>query len=730
MPTFAELLRKRLENIFNIFLFLPYYFNVEAHLKNLFSPWKRIVAVKTERGFSFSDYFERLSTNLISRAIGFLLRLGVIFSYLIVLAVYILAVAPLWFLFALFTLPFAYLLQQIFLPSQKKAKAKAAFVSSHLLEEQNRLEVEKWFEKNWQKKLQQQDIYSLDNLLSVPPIGRDWGYGFTPTLDQFCQELTADLGYKSVLIGRDKEVEMIERALVKSYEANAILVGEEGVGRRTIIEGLAQKIFEGRTSPLLQNMRVLELNMEKVLASRNSYEEKVALLQELLQEASLAKNIILVIPDFHKYCNQSLLGDFSAVWEKYGKTPYVKFLAVTTPFYYEQVIYQNDKVQRLFNKIVVEEISGSKALDILEDKVLLFEARYGLVIPYETLVNVVKRSQYYITNIPFPEKAISLLDEACVYAKEAGEKVVSSELVDNVLSQKTKVPIGKLSEEQKHKLSALEKLLGQEIYGQDEVVKEVAKAFRRAFIEEKRKKPRATFLFLGPTGVGKTETAKLLAKIFFGSKNNLIRFDMSYYQEKHALTDLTGSFESKNPGLLASRIRENPYAVLLIDEIEKAHRDLLNIFLTLLDEGYLLDGFGERIDCKNLIVIATSNAGAKEILSWVKDGLRGNVLERRVRELVEERGIFTPEFLNRFDKVLVFEPLTKEVAYKIASKVAAAVSAEYFAEKKLKVELKDEELAAWVNESFDISHGARDIERAVREKIADKIAGKILSKIA
>lgn len=726
MLKFTGILRKKLRNVFNVFLFLPYYFNVETHFKSLFSPWKGIVAVKRERGFSLEGYIQRLSTNLISRAIGFILRIGVVSAYFVVLAVYILVVVPLWLSLAFLSTPFSYLFQQVFLPSKKKDKEKELFIKNHLSDEKNRSEVEKWFEKNWQKRLLQQDIYSLDNLLSVSPIGRDWVYGFTPELDQFCRDLSSGFSYKSVLIGRDEELQAIERALVKSYEANAILVGEEGVGKHTIIYGLARKIYEGKTIPLLQNMRVLELNMEKVLASKATYEEKASLLEDLLKEASLAKNIILVLDEFHKYCSESFSGDFSGVWEKYGKTPYVKFLAVTTPFYYEQVIYQNDKIQLLFNKITVEEIKADKALDILEDKALLFESKYHLNIPYETLVNVIKRSQYYITHIPFPEKAITLLDEVCVYAKEEGEVVVSSELVDRVLSQKTKVPIGKLTTEEKIKLSNLEKLLEQEIYGQEKVVKEVATAFRRAYIEKKRKKPIATFLFLGPTGVGKTETAKVLAKIFFGSKDNLIRFDMSYYQEKRALEDLIGSFENKNPGLLAARIREKPYAVLLIDEIEKAHHDLLNIFLTLLDEGYLLDGFGERVDCKNLIVIATSNAGALEVLDWVKQGVVEDMLEAKIRDLVEKRGIFSPEFLNRFDKLLVFQPLTKEVAYQIARKVAKSVLADYLEEKAVKIELKDIELKQWIDESFDPARGARDIDRVVREKIADKAAKEIL----
>ncbi len=714
-------------NIINVFLFLPYYFNVSNHLKHLFSPWKRIVSDKRGKGFSFQELAERLSTDLVSRSIGFILRLSLLLSYLVVLGFFVLFGAPVWTLLNIVLWPLTFMVSEFRRPEQRSVDEKKRFLDRHLLEEKNRAEVEAWFEDYYTAKLKREDAFSLENLLQTPPLGRDWTSGFTPTLDDYSTDLTSPVSYKNILLDREEEVKAIEQALAKTYEANAILVGDEGVGKHTIVDGVASKFYEGRVIPPLANSRLLELNMEKVLAARTGYEEKTAFLEELLEEAARAKNIVLVISDFHKYVTNSLAGDFSSVFEKHASRPLVKILAITTPFYYEQLVFRNDKLRPLFNKVQVEEIKPLKALLILESKALVLESHYGLTIPYETLKQVIKRSQFYITYIPFPEKAITLLDEACVSAKDRGLTEVMPSLVDEVVSRKTHIPVGALNKDTKKKLLELEHILSRVIYGQDHALNEVARSVRRAFIEEGRKKPLVSLMFMGPTGVGKTETAKALAKVFFGSQERMLRFDMSFYQDRQSLADLIGSFESQTPGLLAGKIRENPYAVLLIDEIEKAPPDILNIFLTLLDEGYLVDGFGEKVDCKNLIVVATSNAGSTEIQKWVEEGRNHVELEKLTRDYVLDAGVFTPEFLNRFDKVLVYEPLTLRTALQIGYKVSERVVREYLEQKGINIQVTNDELRYLIENSFNPVSGAREIERVIRENLADRLAAKVLS---
>lgn len=722
-----SIFQKKLIGLVNLIYFLPYYFNVANHLKNLLTPWKRIIPIKKNKGFSFEDLIENWSTGLVSRGIGFFARSAVLIAFLFAISFYLWLVVPIWIIVAIITTPINYLISLFIIPSVEKEKHKRQFISHRAQDLKNKEAVSLWFSRAYEKRLSEADWFSLSNLFITPPIGRDWTYGFTPTLEDYVIDLSAIPSYRSGLLDRKEEVKQIELILSKDSESNIILVGDEGVGKRTLVEGFAKRLFEGKIAPNLQNWRILELNMEKILAGKANFSERATYLEELLLEAGAAKNIILVIFDFHKYCSDSLQGDYSAIWEKFGRTSSVKFIAVTAPFYFQQIIFQNQRIQRLFTKLEVHEVSKDKALFILQDKALKFENLYKVKITFEALLSAINRSAYYITNIPFPEKAITLLDDACILTRDEKNWQVVPEAIDLALARKTNIPVGKLNDETKEKLVSLETILSQKILGQSSAIFEVAKALRRAFIEEGRKKPRATFLFLGPTGVGKTETAKQLAQMFFGKGDSVLRFDMSFYQQKEAVTELIGSFENKNPGLLATKIRENPYGVLLIDEIEKASHDLLNIFLTLLDEGYLVDGWGEKIDCKNLFVVATSNAGSKEIQAFLKEKTHDyKELEGYVRETVISKGLFTPEFLNRFDKVLVFEPLNLETAIEIGTGIASGLSKKYLEEKQKNIVLQKNEIEELIKNNFLPENGAREIERVIHEAITEKLSKEIL----
>lgn len=719
--SFVGIIFNQWQALANLYRFLPHYFNVKTHLLHLFSPWKRLVGSRKEKGFSWGDYLNVISMNMVSSSIGFMMRSLVLFLFFLT-ALGLLILTPIWLLLGFFIAPFQYLLSQLYPHEARKNRLKKRFIMDHALEPENTSNVANWFDQAYEAQQQANNSFSLTNLLSIPAIGRDWHYGFTPTLEDFSDDLTSPLTYKTILLDREEEIAKIELAFAKSQNANVLLVGTEGVGKHTIVDGLAKRIYAGKARTILTNYRLIELNMEKVLSTKPSYEEKVAFLEELLNEASIAKNIIVVITDFHKYITSNLVGDFSSVWAKFASLPKVRLLGITTPFYFEQLIFRNDKLQSLFNKVLVEEPSQSKVLPIILEKALLLEKHYRLIITYEAVLQVINRCQYYVTHIPFPEKAINLLDEVCLKAKDK----VTPELVDEVLQEKTKLPVGKLGDHLKHKLLNLEELLSEKISGQDAAIAEIGKAIRRSYIEERRKKPLVSLLFLGPTGVGKTETAKQLAKIFFNNSENLLRFDMSFYQNKQDLEDLLGSLSRQESGLLASAIREKPYSVLLIDEIEKAHKDILNVFLTLLDEGYLVDGYGVRVDAKNLMVIATSNALSKQVLGWVQEGKNLAVIETLVREQVIEQEIFTPEWLNRFDKLLIFAPLSLKAAYEIGYKIARKVIQEYLERKKVQIVVTPEELKSWIEGAYKLESGAREIDRVIRENLANKISDFLL----
>jgi len=675
------------EALINIFIFLPYFFSVSTLLKTLFQPWKNLIVKKTFVGFSFSDWANRFAFNIISRSIGAIMRLFIIAFYFILQTMSMIVLPFIALSFFLFT-PIFYLFSLTQKTVQEEKDIfKKRFIENHLINNENLSQVEKWFEEYYKQHIRKMTWWKLQNLFSYPPLARDWAVGYTPILDQYTVDLATPsyLHHIKNIVDRKKEITEIEQILTKSVESNVIVVGEEGVGKHTIIDALAKKIYLGKTNTTLMYRRILKMNMEKVLGEKN--------FEDLLKEAEQAKNIILFIDNIDKYV------DLTNSIEKFTKSNLIQVIGVTTPSAYQNFVYSNEKINRIFNKVDVYEISFEEAENILLDAVYSFELLYDVFIPYETIKEVVEKSEFYLTSIPFPEKAVDLLDSACVYAKQ---KIVTPEIINIVLTEKTHIPTT-ISKQIKEKLLNLETLLFSKIIQQDEAVKKLSSALRRSFLLiGKRKKPLASFLFLGPTGVGKTETAKAIADVFFsndidvqtGHAPSLLRFDMSEFQSKYDIPKLIG--DSNDPGLLTSAIRKQGYGVLLLDEVEKADRDLINIFLTITDEGYFIDGLGKKVDCKNLVIIATSNA--------------------------QSENVFSLEFLNRFDGIIKFESLNRESINILAKKIIAKISLDIFKLYKVKVFVSEKTIDLVSKKGFDPKFGARNLERTIRDEIEDKIA--------
>ena len=709
-------LKNFIEATINIFIFLPYFFSVLTLLKTLFYPWKNLVSQKTKRGFYFNDWLERLSFDFISRLIGFFMRLSVISFYFLIQIVYVIIIPIIFILYCL-SIPFSYL-RYLFEKTdlEKENLLKNKFINEHLLKLENYEKVNQWFHHYYADLHFGSKWWRLTNLLTFPPLARDWAIGFTPLLDQYVDDLTSPTYQNKIksAYDREKEIDQIERILSKSEEANVVIVGEEGVGKHTIVDSLAKRIYEGKVNNILAYKRVLKLNLEKILNQTTDHKQRENFLEKLLAEATQAKSVVLLIENFDKYIASGADRiDLTIPIEKYAKTNKLQIIAISQPFFYQKFIFSNSKINRLFEKVDVYEIKKDEAEKLLLDKALGFEKRYKLLIPYETIKNTIDKSDYFITYIPFPEKAIVLLDSACVFlsqgrasvveersGKTAEVKKVMPEVIDKVLSEATHIPTS-LTDQMKVKLVNLENLLSFKVIQQVEAVTKLASALRRSFLlMGKRKKPLASFLFLGPTGVGKTETAKAISQIFFGSEKYLIRFDMSSYQSKLDINNLIGSIENGNPGLLTSAIRQNPYGVLLLDEFEKADKDLINIFLTVLDEGYFTDGAGKRVDCKNLVIIATSNA--------------------------KDENVFSPELLNRFDGVIVYQTLNQQSIIQIAKKYLASIAEDIDKLYRVKVAVSDRLLTEIVQKGYDPKFGARNLERVIREQVEDKIAKLIL----
>ncbi|EKE14401.1 MAG: Clp protease ATP binding subunit, partial [uncultured bacterium] len=509
------------EALINIFIFLPYFFSVSTLLKTLFQPWKNLIVKKTFVGFSFSDWANRFAFNIISRSIGVIMRLSIIAFYFILQTMSMIVLPFIALSFFLFT-PIFYLFSLTQKTVQEEKDIfKKKFIENHLINNENLSQVEKWFEEYYKQHIRKITWWKLQNLFSYPPLARDWAVGYSPILDQYAVDLATPsyLHHIKNIVDRKKEITEIEQILTKSVESNVIVVGEEGVGKHTIIDALAKKIYLGKTNSTLMYRRILKMNMEKVFGEKN--------FEDLLKEAEQAKNIILFIDNIDKYV------DLTNSIEKFTKSNLIQVIGVTTPSAYQNFIYTNEKINHIFNKVDVYEISLEEAENILLDAVYSFELLYDVFIPYETIKEVVEKSEFYLTSIPFPEKAVDLLDSACVYAKQ---KIVTPEIINIVLTEKTHIPTT-ISKQIKEKLLNLETLLFSKIIQQDEAVKKLSSALRRSFLLiGKRKKPLASFLFLGPTGVGKTETAKAIAEVFFS--NLLLRFDMSEFQSKYDIPKL------------------------------------------------------------------------------------------------------------------------------------------------------------------------------------------------
>ncbi len=723
-----------LEALTNLFIFLPYFFSVSALFKTLFTPWKNLKAKKVKRGFSFNEFFTRLSFNIISSGIGLVMRSSIIVFFIIVIGFYTLFI-PVILLLAVIYYPFHLMLSSV-TPNEEEQKntLQMKFLEDHILNNEYTDSVKKWFEYLYETHFKKTPWWKLEKLLSTPPLARDWAVGYTPILDEYTEELTKtkyQLSIRNHIIGREKESQLIERVLSQSDEANAILVGESGVGKHTIIDLFAKKIYEGRTTSLLAYKRLLKLDMEKVLTQYTDVKQREDFFEQLIAEAVESRNVILLIDNIERYVSTGEGHvDLSSSIEKFADKPYIQFLGITTPFAFEKFVYSNERIRALFTKIDVEEISKEKAFTILLDQAIQFEKQYNVVIPYDTILAVVDKGSYYITTIPFPEKALQLLDWACVYAVHtANTQVVTPQIINQVLENRTNVPTT-INDKVKKSLLQLEELLTAQILGQDIAIQQVASTVRRSFLLiGKRKKPIASFLFLGPTGVGKTETAKVISEVFFGLDKELLRFDMSLYQSKQDIVKLIGSIETLNPGFLTQSIREKPYGVLLIDEIEKAHPDLLNIFLTILDEGYFTDGFGQRVDCKNLIIIATSNAGSEDIYQMlIKSAVQEDQeipTDTLLNMLIEKR-LFSPEFLNRFDGVIAFKSLGDDSAFSIAKQIVQRVNEEMNEMHRISIQVSDDTLRKLIEKGYNSKFGVRNLERIMRQYLEDKVAKLIL----
>ncbi|MFR8549171.1 MAG: ATP-dependent Clp protease ATP-binding subunit [Lachnospiraceae bacterium] len=632
----------------------------------------------------------------------------------------------------------------------------------------------------------------------------DAGASKTPVLDQYSCDLTAlaENHKLDVTVGREQETERIIQILSRRTKNNPCLIGEPGVGKTAIVEGLAQRVINGSVPEPMQGKRVVTLDMAGMVAGskyRGEFEERI---KKILNEVTASADVLLFVDELH-----TIIGaggaegaiDASNILKPALARGEIQMIGATTLEEYRKYIEKDPALARRFQPVHVEEPTTQETLEILRGLRPLYERHHGVQITDEALEEAVRLSVRYINDRFLPDKAIDLIDEAAsrrqlgyyqmpetlrtvqeqydeaaqkretalkegdidqarqyshlreelgaklerqkkrLHTRQEGQAAaVTPEDVAQIVSVWTKIPVQKLAAQEGRKLLRLDTLLHERVIGQEEAVQAVAKAIRRSRCGLKNpNRPIGSFLFLGPTGVGKTELSKALADIVFSSEQSMIRVDMSEYMEKHSVARLVGSPPGyvgyDEGGQLSEKVRRNPYAVVLFDEVEKAHPDVFNILLQVLDEGHITDGQGRRIDFRNTILILTSNAGAQSIVEPKHLGFGAGSDEKKNHETMkagvmeEVKRIFKPEFLNRIDETIVFHALNEEHIRRIAGLLLEELQKRCRTQLDLTLKISPAVRAHIAKTGFDPKYGARPLRRAVQNQVEDKLAQELLS---
>ena len=574
--------------------------------------------------------------------------------------------------------------------------------------------------------------WSPENLSRYGSLGKDWASGYTVTLNNFSidwRNVVSKWRHREI-IGHKKEIDAVQMVLGRSSLTNVLIVGDAGTGRKSIIEAIAQKCYLGTSLPELDNKRVVELDMIALLSQIQSSEKLELVLNQIFEETLAAGNVILVIDEIHNFVGEGAQKpgsiDISGILSKYLSLPGFCFVGITNYSGLHNKIEDNSSFLSFFRKVEVSEISESETIRTLQNLALELEYKYKVLVAYPAIREIVNLTGRYMPSTPFPKKAIDILDEAVVYLMSINEKVLLPHHIAKVISDKTEIPVGKMEFKEKEVLLNLENLIHQRIVNQEEAVKEISIAMRRARAGiASKKRPMGTFLFLGPTGVGKTETSKALAEIYFGGEEKMTRIDMSEFQMISDIPRLIGQTSPvEMQGLLTTPVRETPFSLILLDEIEKAHPNILNLFLQVFDEGHITDGQGRKIVFTNTIIICTSNAGAENIFKMVE--AEEKIEKDKLLNLLFEKRLFKPEFINRFDAMVVFKPLTKENLLDIAKLMLGSLK-KNLQEKEIEFIITDFLLEKIVELSYKPAFGAREMRRVIQDKVENSVAQALLS---
>ena len=519
--------------------------------------------------------------------------------------------------------------------------------------------------------------------------------------------------------------------MIEGGQQNVLLVGDSGVGKKSIVEGLAQRMVGDDVPVRLRDKRLVRLSVSSLLAGTTPA-GAVERLQSILTEIARAGNVILFIHNLHELVGVSAGAtsgslDVGGALAEFLSSGRALTIATTTNAEFSQHIL-NSALAGVFNKVEIREMSENQAIQVLESRVGFVEYKQKVFFAYEALEKAVQLCKKFIHEIYLPGSALEVMTEAANYARshKGVNALVTGEEVAQVVAEKTKIPVTTVTTDESSKLMKLEEEMHNRVIGQDEAVSAVASALRRARANMRATtRPIANFLFLGPTGVGKTELSKTIAEIYFGGEDRAIRLDMSEYQSKDSIYRLIGAPGQSGTGILTEAVRRHPFSLLLLDEIEKADKDVLNLFLQVMDDGRLTDSSGRVIDFTNVILIATSNAGTMYVSEQLRQGLSPEAIKERLLH-GELNQYFRPEFLNRFDGIIMFKPLEREDIKKIAGIMLKRVAKD-LENKGVELQVEPAALEFLADVGWDPEFGARPMRRALQERVENKLAELLLS---
>ncbi len=587
-----------------------------------------------------------------------------------------------------------------------------------------------WVERAIKRQKQKERFWGKVSLGQSTSFGSELAYGSAFVLGKYSEDLSKKAiggGSNFRFVYGNEQIRQLEVVLSRGKEANAILVGEDGSGKMDVVLDFARDIMNGYINPALQHKRVMSFNTKSFIANMRSKQELETALIRLMNDAVKAGNVILVIEDLPGFIRSGLAldSDVMSLIDPYLAGTTIQVIATADNARYHQFIEPNNAIMQRFEKVVLTEPAEESLIRILEEVAENTERRNPIYFTYPAVTEIIRSAQNYFTDGVMPDKAIDLLVELTPSMLSRGGHLVKKLDVLQFVREKTNIPVGNITEDERERLQNLEGLMHDLVIGQEQALDVIANAMRRARAGVRSmNRPIGTFLFLGPTGVGKTETAKALATVFFGNENAMSRLDMSEYQGDDGLNRMIGGMDG-TPGVLPVMLKEQPYGVVLLDEFEKTNPKVLDLFLQILDEGIFHDAQGRQVNGRNTIFIATSNAGAGEIREAMKAGVELETVKKEIIDKIIAGGKIKPELFNRFDGIILFHHLRQEDYEQIAVLMLKKLQ-KRLREKSINLIINDAVKDAVLFHGVDPDFGARPMTRAIQEVVEQKVAEKII----